>query len=202
MAFSTPPTAKGLRQSDAIIEAAIRCLARDGYSASSLGRIADEAGVQKRMVLYYFESREQLFDAVVRRIGDQLLAQVEGVLAGLEDPADIVATGFDELWGRLTNDRALLSAYFGLVAESVTDPRLRDSVGEIGEGYRQLIRRLAREVRGGGRVAIDEQVLTVLIIAGIRGLMLEYLEHGDAPPLRDAIGVFQGWLSGAASPRR
>jgi AcrR family transcriptional regulator len=202
VAFSSPATAKGVRQADAIIAAAIRCLGRDGYSASSIGRIAGEAGVQKRMVLYYFESREQLFDAVVRRIGDQLLAQVEGALAGLEDPAELVAAGFDELWGRLTNDRALLSAYYGLVAESVTDPSLRDSVGEIGEGYRRLIRRLAREVQGGGRVALDEPVLTVLMIAGIRGLMLEYLEHGDTPELQDAIGVFQGWLSGAASPRR
>ncbi len=43
-----------------MLEAAIRCLGEDGYAATSLQRVADAAGVQKRMVLYYFESREHL----------------------------------------------------------------------------------------------------------------------------------------------
>lgn len=80
MSFSPPPTTKGVQQSEIIVAAAVRCLARDGYSASSIARIADEAGVQKRMVLYYFKSREQLFDVVIRRIGDRLIGQVEARL--------------------------------------------------------------------------------------------------------------------------
>ena len=55
MAKPAPPTAKGARQVEAILEAAIRCLGRDGYSAVSLARIAAEAGVGKRAVLYYFD---------------------------------------------------------------------------------------------------------------------------------------------------
>lgn len=199
MSFSPPPTAKGVRQSEAVIDAAVRCLARDGYSASSIGRIAEEAGVQKRMVLYYFESREKLFDVVVRRIGDQMLAQLEEALEGLREPADIISAGFDQLWDRLTGDRALLAAYFGLVAESVTDSHLRKSVGHINEGYRRLIHKLSQDLQAQGRrLAIDEQALTVLIIAGIQGLTLEYLERGDSAALRAAIDVFQGWLSSVA----
>lgn len=201
MTFSPPPTAKGVRQTDAILAAAIRCLARDGYSASSISKIAADAGVQKRMVLYYFGSREVLFDAVVQRIGDQLLVQLEEALEGLEDPVDIVSVSFDQVWGRITSDRALLAAYFGLVAESVTDPHLRKSVGYINEGYRRLIRRLAADMSTRGRrLAIDEQALTVLIVAGIQGLALEFLERGDTPALRSAIEVFQAWLSSVARP--
>ena len=181
----------------------MRCLARDGYTSSSISRIAEEAGVQKRMVLYYFERREQLFDVVVRRIGDQLLSRLDEALAGLQEPADIVSAGFDELWERLTSDRALLAAYFGLVAESVTDPHLRRSVGYINEGYRALIHRLSDDLRSHGRrLTIDEEALTVLIIAGIQGLTLEYLERGDTPALRSAIAVFQGWLATVAQPSR
>jgi TetR/AcrR family transcriptional regulator, transcriptional repressor of bet genes len=102
--------------------------AHDGYAAAWLQRIADEAGVQKRMVRYDFDSREQLFDRVVRRVGDRLLAQVEEAIEGLEDPADIVSVGFDRLWAGITTDRAPLVAYFGLAAESVTDPRLRTTI--------------------------------------------------------------------------
>ncbi len=196
MSFSPPPTTKGVQQSEIIVAAAVRCLARDGYSASSIARIADEAGVQKRMVLYYFKSREQLFDVVIRRIGDRLIGQVEARLDDLEASADVAVTGLDQLWEAVTHDRALLTAYFGLVAESVTDPQLQPSMDDAGEGFRRLIRRLVGALQGGGsRVAIDEQVLTVAMVAAMQGFTLEYLQHGDTPALRSAIALFQGWLT-------
>lgn len=196
MSFSPPPTTKGVQQSEIIVAAAVRCLARDGYSASSIARIADEAGVQKRMVLYYFKSREQLFDVVIRRIGDRLIGQVEARLDDLEASADVAVTGLDQLWEAVTHDRALLTAYFGLVAESVTDPQLQRSMDDAGEGFRRLIRRLVGALQGGGsRVAIDEQVLTVTMVAAMQGFTLEYLQHGDTPALRSAIALFQGWLT-------
>jgi len=196
VSFSPPPTTKGVQQSEIIVAAAVRCLARDGYSASSIARIADEAGVQKRMVLYYFKSREQLFDVVIRRIGDRLIGQVEARLDDLEASADVAVTGLDQLWEAVTHDRALLTAYFGLVAESVTDPQLQRSMDDAGEGFRRLIRRLVGALQGGGsRVAIDEQVLTVAMVAAMQGFTLEYLQHGDTPALRSAIALFQGWLT-------
>lgn len=201
-AISTPPTPKGARQAEAIVQGALRCLARDGYSATSVSRIAEEAGVQKRMVLYYFETREQLFDVVVRRIGDQMLAQVEEAIEGLDDPADVVSAGFDRIWARVTGDRALLVAYFGLVAESVTDPHLRRTVGYMNEGYRQLIHRLIEDARGRGRdLVMDEESLTVLVIAAIQGLTLDFLERGETPALRKAIAAFQAWLAAVAPAR-
>lgn len=179
-----------------IVEAAVRCLARDGYSASSIARIADGAGVQKRMVLYYFESREQLFDVVVRRVGDRLISQVEGMLDDVDGSTDVALAGLDQLWEAVTHEPALLAAYFGLVAESVTDQQLRRSVDEIGEGFRRLVGRLARVLLHEGRHrAVDEQVLVVVIIAAMQGFTLEYLQHGDTPALREAIALFQRWLA-------
>ena len=43
-----------------IIDAALRCLARDGYAAASLQRVADEAGLGKRAVAEKVEQEEQL----------------------------------------------------------------------------------------------------------------------------------------------
>jgi len=202
--FSTPGaavsdgarTAKGERAREALIEATIRCLARDGYSATSVQRIADEAGVQKRLVHYYFDGREQLFDVVVRRVGDALLAQVADAVADLREPSDIVAVGFDRLWSMITSDRGLLTAYFGLVAESVTDVRLRPTIAYVADGYRDLIALLAERARAQGRrLRMDEDALSVLIIAGINGLTLEWLTHGDTPALAAAIDAFQQWLA-------
>jgi AcrR family transcriptional regulator len=195
------PTAKGARQAEAIVDAAIRCLARDGYARTSMQRIADEAGVNKRMVHYYFDTREQLFDELGRSVGDRLLAGVADAVEGLAEPSDIVAAGFERLWKAVTDDPELQAVYFGLVAESVTDPALRRTVSHVKDGYRDLIRGLIVRVREHGmRLRLAEDSLTILILAGVQGLTLEYLEHGDSPALAAAIEDFKDWMVWVAVP--
>ena len=53
-------TRKGALQAEVILEAAVRSLGKRGYAATSIQRIADEAGTSKRMVRYYWETRERL----------------------------------------------------------------------------------------------------------------------------------------------
>src|ERR1700757_1585620 len=85
-------TAKGARQAEAVLEAAIRCLGEEGYAGTSLQRVADAAGVQKRMVLYYFGSREQLVATALGRLGDTFLHELEARMDGLHAPAEVVDT--------------------------------------------------------------------------------------------------------------
>jgi AcrR family transcriptional regulator len=193
MAYATE---KGQRQAERILEAAYRCLARHGYSGTSMQRVADEAGTQKRMVHYYFQSRERLLDQVARRVGDRLLAQVQEAITGLEEPAEIVTTGIGRLWSEVTADPQLQAVYFGLAAESATDPALRETLSYINDGYRKLIHSLIGEARGRGiDLRWDEGPLTVLIIAGIQGFTLQFLERGETDELQGAIEDFQRWLT-------
>lgn len=194
-------TAKGQRQAERILEAAYQCLARYGYSGTSMQRIADEAGTQKRMVHYYFATRERLLDQVARRVGDRLLAQVQEAIAGLEDPAETVTLGVDRVWDEVKGDPQLQAVYFGLAAESATDASLRETLSYINDGYRAMIRRLVRDARGRGLdVRWDEGALTVLIVAGIQGLTLQLLERGDTPELQRAIADFKRWLTSIVVP--
>jgi len=194
-------TRKGARQAEAIIEAAVRSLGERGYAATSMQRIADEAGVSKRMVLYYYPSRERLFEEVVRRVGDRLLDQVEDAISGLKSPADIVAVGFDRLWTGIKSDPELQAVYFGLVAESVTNPALKETLSYVNDRYRRLIGRLIAESRARGEeLLLDEESLTVLIVAGIQGLTLHFLEQGETRQLRKAIRDFQRWLTSVSRP--
>lgn len=191
-----PPTPKGARQAHKILDAALRVLGRDGYHATSLRRVAAEAGVQQRMVSYYYGSREQLIEHAVRHVGDRLVDQIAEAVQGLEEPADIIATGFERLWNALTTDRALLVAYFGLTAEAVTDPYLKPATGYISDRLRELIAGLIADARGRGRrILVDEDSLIVMMIAVVQGFVLDYLERGDTPALRSAIAQVQAGLA-------
>lgn len=188
-------TTKGARQADAILEAAYRTLATRGYAASSLQRIANEARVDKRLVLYYFGSRAALLTAVVQRLTDRLLGQVEDAITGLERPDDIVPAGFARLWRAITADPQFHAVYFGLAAESVTDPSLRQALRPLSDGYRQLITRLVDEAVGRGyELQLEPSSVAIAVIAGIQGLTLQYLELGHTPELAQATEAFQRWL--------
>lgn len=179
----------------------MRCLGRDGYAATSLHRIAEEAGTHKRMVLYYFRDREQLLERTVVMLGDRLLSEVADAVRGLEEPADVVAAGFDGFWSAITGDRGLLVAYLGLMAESVTDPKLQAATGHINEGFRAIIGKLIADAQRRGRgLLMDKESLIVLIIAGIHGLTLEYVQRGESPALTRAIADFQIWLTTVSAP--
>lgn len=199
MATAQPPTSKGVRQSQVILDAALACLGRDGYAATSLARVADEAGVSKRMVLYYFDSRETLFVELTRSIGERILTILRESVAGIEDPAIVVQKGFETVWEALTADRALLIALFGVTTEAVTDARLSDAVDELNDGMREILLAQLKAARENGRkVVVDDEVAVTAMIAGFNGLLYEWLLRGDTEDLSGAIKGYQTLIASLA----
>jgi AcrR family transcriptional regulator len=194
-------TSKGAKQAQEILEAALRCLGRDGYAATSLSRVADEAGVSKRMVLYYFESREELFVQLTQSIGERLILQLEEAVAGIQDPAAVVHAGFERMWEAITADRALLIALFGVTIESVTDARLAEAVAEFKESLRELLRRQLDDARAQGRrIVVDDDVAVTATMSGFFGLAIEWLETGETPELKQTIAGYQEMVAAMAPP--
>lgn len=64
-----------------ILEAAHRVFLRRGTAGARMQEIADEAGVNKALLHYYFRSKERLADAVFATVARELLAPVIDVLA-------------------------------------------------------------------------------------------------------------------------
>lgn len=198
-----PPTTKGVRQSQEILDAALRCLGRDGYAATSLSRVADEAGVSKRMVLYYFDSREALFVQLTKSIGERLLATLEEAVAGIHDPGEVTQVAFERMWSAVTADRALLIALFGVTIESVTDERLAQTVADFKEGFREILRRQLDDARAHGRrIVVDDEMAVTVAMTGFFGLAFEWLETGDTPELAQTIAGYQQMVAAMAPPAK
>lgn len=149
------------------------------------------------------EARDQLVGAgpeLADRIGESNARLGEPLQTALESPAEIVAS-LRSMWGEITFDPQLQAVYFGLAAESATDPRLRRTLSYVDDGCRELMQRLVCDLGGRGyRLRMDEASITVLIIAAVQGLTLQYLERGESPELGRAIEDFKRWLSWIAEP--
>lgn len=201
MPLTQPPTDKGARQAQEILDAALRCLGRDGYAATSLARVAEEAGVSKRMILYYFDSREALFLQLAKSIGDRLIAQLEEAIAGIQDPSAVVHAGFGRLWSAITADRGLLIALFGISIESVTDQRLAAVVADFKSSLRELLARQLDYARQAGlRIVVADDVAVTAMVSGFLGLAFEWLETGDTPALESTIAGYEQMVASMATP--
>ena len=48
-----------------VLDAALSAFGSDGYAATSLDALAEQLGVRKQTILYYFPSKQALFDSVI-----------------------------------------------------------------------------------------------------------------------------------------
>jgi AcrR family transcriptional regulator len=70
-----------------IVAAALACFAERGFAATRLDDIAARAGVTRGTLYLYFESKEELFKAVVRQSISPVLARVGAMIADSTAPA-------------------------------------------------------------------------------------------------------------------
>jgi TetR/AcrR family transcriptional regulator, mexJK operon transcriptional repressor len=124
--LSGPGRPKDLAKRDAILEAAKRLFAGDGYTGVSMDQIAAEAGVSKLTVYSHFGDKEALFAAAVRAKCEEML------------PDDLFA---QELKGPLRAQlRAIASAFFALISsdEAISTHRMMITPGNADDPLRRL----------------------------------------------------------------
>lgn len=86
-AASRKPTAARLRKEQRILEMAELHFAQYGFEGASLDLIAQDAGISRHNLLYYFASKEQLYVRVLDDVLEQWLQGMSELLRG-DDPAE------------------------------------------------------------------------------------------------------------------
>jgi AcrR family transcriptional regulator len=76
------------RTSDRIVDVALTAFGTRGFEATSLDALAGELGIRKQTILYHFNSKDALLDAVVDEAAHELTAVLEESLA---KPGDLLA---------------------------------------------------------------------------------------------------------------
>ncbi|MEK8033772.1 helix-turn-helix domain-containing protein [Ideonella sp. DXS29W] len=74
MSESWPET---LTVRERLVEAAAQLFARRGFASTSIGEVAQAAGILKGNVAYYFKSKDDLLTAVIHAQRDRLMAELQ-----------------------------------------------------------------------------------------------------------------------------
>lgn len=173
-----PLTPKGRNTAARILDAATLVLARDGMGGATLGRIADAAGVDKRNISYYYGSREALLVRVVQAVGEQMARGMEETIGESE------RSNAEVLWAGATSEPELARAYVTLLGGSAETPEIDLALTALKQAWLHMISsRLAHT----GHPDDSREALAGVVLALLRGLLIEWTETGDGPAVTAAL---------------
>ncbi|EIV91637.1 TetR/AcrR family transcriptional regulator [Frankia sp. QA3] len=138
----------------AIVEAALRVFARNGYAQASLDMIAAEAGVAKPTIYNHLGSKENLFRYVMTTTAARSNAKALEVLESFPKEASGLRGGLEDVAARLVDcycDERSEAVRRLLYAEALRFPDLYDAVRASGadQFIEALAGRLARLAHAG-----------------------------------------------------
>jgi AcrR family transcriptional regulator len=154
------------------IDVAVRLFTQHSFAGTSLQMIADEVGVTKAAVYHHFRTREDLLNAVLEPLLEQIRTTVEAAEAqrSVSARAEYMLSGYVDLAVR---NRDLMSV---LAADSGAIDMLR-SQHELGELIDRQVKLLA-DVSAGPEGIISAAVVLAGIV-GAAGKLLVVIDEED-----------------------
>ena len=186
-----------------LLAAAKRIFARDGFEAARLEDIAAGAGYTRGAFYANFESKEDIFFALLDEwVGER----IESVRAALRQHTDPVKklSALREHYAGIAKDRrlVLISLEFKLFAlrHPEAHTRLRDRHRRIRATWSELLSELLHAL--GRTLPIENPAVSACLGALAQGLLLEHLVDPKAlsdDDVRHVLGVFFDSIFGAES---
>jgi AcrR family transcriptional regulator len=203
VAVTAKRTPKGQREFARLTDVATRVMAREGLGGATLGRVGAAAGVDKRMLAYYFGSREQLWAEVVRRFGLNVAEGAVVATSGHATPYELASAGLDAIWsGAVERQPELTRAYVVLAAGANSDA-VQSALDQTEDIFVEFFTAQVDRVEANGYVLVDDRHhFVTAMFALLRGLLLEWSEHGDSDGLKGARETFKRLAASSFVDRR
>lgn len=180
MAATKPKRIAGDERRELIALAAGRLFAAKGYAGTRMEDVAAAADVTKPMVYRHFDSKKDLYLALLARHEDDLPSFFEGVdLSEADRSADSLVRAILEIW--LDYVRANAHAWAMLFRDNSGDEEI--------QAFRLRVSRSAREVmaafiaqRAGSRMPPEQVEPTAeLLTSGLAGLAMWWIDRPEVP---------------------
>lgn len=123
---------------DRLITTAKRAFLRDGYTATSLEKVADEAGYSKGAVYSNFRNKDELCLAVLDAIHTEQMARIATAMAGTTSFAERVAA-FGAWADGAIGDQSWTALEVEFAVHTRHDARLRDELAKRDESIRGVL---------------------------------------------------------------
>lgn len=181
--------AGGEERRAAIIEAAVRVLARDGLTETTTRKIASEANVNQAMIGYYFGGKDELLYAVLeemmRRTGD-----IIGATAPLDRGfAGAVTAAIEAFWAQVEQAPELQVLQYELTLYALRRPDSAWLAKRQYEGYCGIVAQVIDAVFAATETtpAVSSDAIARFLVGGLDGMILQFISLRDTERARQDL---------------
>lgn len=186
--------AKGVAKREEILERALEVIAREGYRGASVKELADAVGLSQAGLLHYFDSKEELFTAILRKRDE-----VDSAGFGLVDPdaaADVGALREGYLGViRHNADVPGLVHLFARLSVDAADPEhaAHEFFIERGRSLRELFTAAVAAKQASGELTdrVDAQTMARLFQAVADGMQVQWMLEPDVDMAGTVDALFE-----------
>jgi AcrR family transcriptional regulator len=159
-----------------IIEAAIRTLGDLGWEQTTIEAIANEAGVSRGLITFYFDTKDtllvQTFDHMCRRFEAEFAEAPRGKGSAWDRLIAVLECHFSKaIW-----DRKRISVWQVFRAQAQANEELKNRVQQMDEAYlADLTTYISEAARERGRVNFDSIHVALTAFALIEGMRSDFI---------------------------
>lgn len=173
------------RRRAGLLDAAVDYAIEHGFSELSWRPVAAALGVSTTTLVHHFGTKEQMLEAILWRLRERTVVAT-GELAG--DQPDL-ATAARAVWTWSSDPRqwATFKLFFAVYGRALQAPDLfAGFLDQVGVDWMDSL----RDAQGPDVDPATATRRATLVIATIRGLLLDLLAGGDQDRVRDAAEAF------------
>jgi AcrR family transcriptional regulator len=174
-----------------IIASARVVIARDGVAGTTVRAVAQEAAIPLGTLQYVFPTKQQLLSAVIEDLVEELAGKLQSSVPRGADPEYAIGQGIRTFWNDLVvgDAEGVQLAQYELTTYALRTAGLEELARWQYERYIDVVAEwLQRAAAGGGEGnAIDSRRLARLVVAGVDGLILQYVVNPDPDRGREDI---------------
>lgn len=193
---SVSPRPSEEERREEIIRAALKLILKKGYSHTTLGQVAEKAGVSKGLISYYFPKKDDLFLAVLESILARLRRDLEACCREDLPAWDRVKLNLKNLFGSERRTRSYYTVLIDFLAEAPREKSVRDYTRVIYQTHLSYMERtVADGIARGEFRRTDAHAAASILIAAMEGLILQWLYNPDRLSLADAYRICEKYAA-------
>jgi AcrR family transcriptional regulator len=177
-----------------ILDAAFEEFVKNGYAATRLEDVAARAGVTKGTIYFYFETKERVFDEMVRHVSRSVFPELESYARLLQGTYTArLQSLLRFVFGRIAEDRTSRETLRFLIAEGTRFPDLVDRhfeefVQPILKAVQELMEAgvAAGEFRSAPAIAFADIVMSPALLLSLWSLLFGTRKQIDVRAFTDA----------------
>jgi AcrR family transcriptional regulator len=156
---------------DQIVEHAVELFAQKGYSETSLDEIALAVGIKKPSLYHYIRTKEDLLYEIQRMLVEELLAEVEGLLATAVTPNEKIRAFFRGVVRLIARRRREMTVFINEAGPKKSSKRWREITAKRDEFQKMFEEVLDEGMRSG---AFRELPLTLTALGALGAVTWAY----------------------------